>query len=273
MSLAGLPMEEMKAMFGAFLAELLKLSRELGSRSPLTNRLPTLGDCSGFLSGDYGGPARPEGPSCLRKADLFRKVYRDRSTGRSKLPVVQSRERGVIDGSLDHDHRADRDRDDRVDSDRRNSERDRDTSLRDRSRSKLLGVRHRDRDRVRVRVCGRSSDRFYSTSWDKDFIVQTMSVTEVAVVIVTVTVATVAVIIVAFPGPTETGTRGSMATMTVTGVRGSHGHGRVDRGYHRGYIAAVLAAGELSTVVDRPRCRHADRGDRDVPTVPIIVYM
>jgi hypothetical protein len=35
---------------------------------------------------------------------------------------------------------------------------------------------------------------------------------------VTVTVTTVAVIIVAFPGPTETGTRGSMAAMTVTGV-------------------------------------------------------
>jgi hypothetical protein len=51
MSLARLPMEEMKVMFGAFLDEHLKLSREFGSRSPLTNRLPTPGDCSEFREG------------------------------------------------------------------------------------------------------------------------------------------------------------------------------------------------------------------------------
>jgi hypothetical protein len=62
MSLAGLPMEEMKVMFGAFLDEHLKLSRELGSRSPLTNRLPTPGDCSGFSRGDYEAADRPEDP-------------------------------------------------------------------------------------------------------------------------------------------------------------------------------------------------------------------
>jgi hypothetical protein len=117
MSLAGLPMEEIKVMFGAFLAEHLKLSRELGSRSPLTNRLPTPGYCSGFLRGDYGAPDCPEDPNCLRKADRSRKVYHHDSSDRSKLPVVQSRVRGVIDGSSDHDRQADRERADRVDRD------------------------------------------------------------------------------------------------------------------------------------------------------------
>jgi hypothetical protein len=94
MSLARLPMEEMKVMFGAFLAEHRKLSREFGSRSPLTNRLPTPGDCSEFSRGAYGAADRPEDPDRPQKADRSRKVYHHGSSDRSKLPVFQLKVRG-----------------------------------------------------------------------------------------------------------------------------------------------------------------------------------
>jgi hypothetical protein len=94
----------------------------------------------------------------IQKADRSRKVYHHDSSDCSKLPVVQSRVRGVIHGSSDHDHQADRDRADR---DRGNSERERvrGSSHRDRSRSKLPGVRHQDRDRDRGARDSRDRDR------------------------------------------------------------------------------------------------------------------